>query len=160
MRNKDMDPIDLKKLDPDFKHRVASELGGEQIKKCFSCGVCSARCPIEKIEPEYNPRRIIRMILLGMEEELLKEEFLWHCSTCYTCQESCPQKVDFTEVVFALRNLASRKGLAPPGMGTARNLLGQQGRMYEVGDFENEKRREMGLPLIQGNSNDLQKILK
>jgi heterodisulfide reductase subunit C2 len=155
-----MDPIDLKKLDPDFKFRVAREPGGGQIKKCFSCGVCSARCPIEKIEPEYNPRRIIRMILLGMEEELLKEEFLWHCSTCYTCQESCPQEVDFTEVIFVLRNMAVRKGLAPAGVTAARNLLEQQGRMYEVGDFENEKRREMGLPEIKGKAEELQKILK
>ena len=155
-----MDPIDLKKLDPEFKYRVAREIGGEQIKKCFSCGVCSARCPIEKIEPEYNPRRIIRMILLGMEEELLKEEFLWHCSTCYTCQESCPQEVDFTDVVFALRNMAVRKGFAPAGMGAARNLLGQQGRMYEVGEFENEKRKEMGLPEIKGNVKDYQELLK
>jgi heterodisulfide reductase subunit C2 len=155
-----MDPIDLRKLDPDFKQRVAGELGGEQIKKCFSCGVCSARCPIEKIEPEYNPRRIIRMILLGMEEELLREEFIWHCSTCYTCQESCPQKVDFTEVVFVLRNLAVRKGLAPPGLGAARNLLDQQGRMYEVGDFENEKRKELGLPEIKGDHKTIQEILK
>ena len=67
-----MERIDLKKLDPDFKHRVAQELGGEHIRTCYSCGVCSARCPIEKIEPEYNPRKIIRMILLGMEEALLK----------------------------------------------------------------------------------------
>jgi heterodisulfide reductase subunit C2 len=100
------------------------------------------------------------MILLGMEEDLLKEEFLWHCSTCYTCQESCPQQVDFTEVVFALRNMAVRKGLAPPGMGAARNLLIQQGRMYEVGEFENEKRKEMGLPEIKGNTEDIQNILK
>ncbi len=155
-----MDRIDIKKLDPDFKNRVARELGGEQIKKCFSCGVCSARCPIEKIEPEYNPRRIIRMILLGMEKELLQEEFLWHCSTCYTCQESCPQQVDFTEVVFALRNMAVRQGLAPPGMGAARNLLGQQGRMYEVGEFENEKRKEMGLPEIKGKTEDYKELLR
>jgi heterodisulfide reductase subunit C len=154
-----MDRIDLRQLDPGFKHRVAEELGGEHIKKCFSCGVCSARCPIEKIEPEYNPRRIIRMILLGMEEALLKEEFLWHCSTCYTCQESCPQQVNFTEVVFALRNMAVRKGLAPAGMGAALNLLGQQGRMYEVGDFENEKRQELGLPKIVGNAEDYKKLL-
>jgi heterodisulfide reductase subunit C len=100
------------------------------------------------------------MILLGMEEALLKEEFLWHCSTCYTCQESCPQQVNFTEVVFALRNMAVRKGLAPAGMGAALNLLGQQGRMYEVGDFENEKRQELGLPKIVGNAEDYKKILK
>ena len=155
-----MKRIDLKKLDPDFKHRVAEELGGEHIKKCFACGICSARCPIEKIEPEYNPRKIIRMILLGLEDELLKEEFLWHCSTCYTCQESCPQRVNFTEVIFALRNLAVRKGLAPAGMAAAQNLLVQQGRMYEVGDFENEKRLEIGLPKIKGNPEDYQKLLK
>ncbi|MGC1404681.1 MAG: 4Fe-4S dicluster domain-containing protein [Thermodesulfobacteriota bacterium] len=154
-----MDRIDLKKLDPDFKHRVARELGGEHVKRCFSCGVCSARCPIEKIEPEYNPRKIIRMILLGLEKELLKEEFLWHCSTCYTCQESCPQQVNFTEVIFALRNMAVRQGLAPAGMGAARNLLEQQGRLYEVGDFENEKRQELGLPTIIGNPEDYKKLL-
>jgi heterodisulfide reductase subunit C2 len=154
-----MERIDLRKLDPNFKHRVARELGGEHIKKCFACGVCSARCPIEKIEPEYNPRKIIRMILLGMEEALLTEEFLWHCSTCYTCQESCPQGVNFTEVIFALRNMAVRKGLAPPGMAAAQNLLCNQGRMYEVGDFENEKRQELGLPNIKSDPADYKKLL-
>jgi heterodisulfide reductase subunit C len=155
-----MERIDIKKLDPDFKHRVAGELGGEHIRKCYACGVCSARCPIEKIEPEYNPRRIIRMILLGLEEELLREEFLWHCSNCYTCQESCPQQVNFTEVVFALRNMAVRKGVAPPGMAAAQNLLSQQGRMYEVGEFENEKRGELGLPTIKMDTESIKKILE
>jgi heterodisulfide reductase subunit C len=154
-----MERIDLKKLNPDFKDRVAQELGGEHIRTCYACGVCSARCPIEKIEPEYNPRRIIRMILLGMEETLLREEFLWHCSTCYTCQESCPQGVNFTEVIFALRNMAVRKGLAPAGMGAAQNLLCRQGRMYEVGDFENEKRQDMGLPKIKSDPADYEKLL-
>ena len=154
-----MEPVDLRKLDPDFKNRVAHEPGGRHIKKCFSCGICSARCPIEKIESEYNPRKIIRMVLLGLEEELLREEFLWHCSTCYTCQESCPQGVDFTEIIFALRNMAVRKGLAPSGMTAAQTLLEQQGRMYEVGDFENEKRRDLGLPEIKKNAGEIQKIL-
>jgi heterodisulfide reductase subunit C2 len=155
-----MDRINLKKCDPRFKDRVAQELGGEHIKKCFSCGVCSARCAIEKIEPEYNPRKIIRMILLGLEEEVLKQEGLWHCSTCYTCQESCPQQVNFTEIVFALRNMAVRQGLAPAGMGAARKLLTQQGRMYEVGDFENEKRSELGLPAIKADPAVYRDLLK
>lgn len=155
-----MERIDIKKLDPDFKHRVAGELGGEHIRKCYACGVCSARCPIEKIEPEYNPRKIIRMILLGMEAALLKEALLWHCSNCYTCQESCPQNVNFTEVIFALRNMAIRQGVAPQGMGAAQNLLSQQGRMYEVGEFENEKRAELGLPKIKMDVDSIKKLLE
>ncbi len=139
-----MERIDLKKLDPDFKHRVAPELGGEHIKKCFSCGVCSARCPIEKIEPEYNPRKIIRMILLGMEEELLREEFLWHCSTCYTCQESCPQKVNFTEVVFALRNLAVRKGWPPRAWGRPRTCSASRAGCTRWGSSKMKSGRNWG----------------
>ena len=100
------------------------------------------------------------MILLGLEEEVLKQEGLWHCSTCYTCQESCPQQVNFTEVVFALRNMAVRKGLAPAGMGAARKLLTQQGRMYEVGEFENEKRSEVGLPAIKADAEVYRDLLK
>jgi len=100
------------------------------------------------------------MILLGMEEDLLKQDLLWHCSNCYTCQESCPEKVNFTEVIFALRNMAIRKGVAPPGMGTAETLLSQQGRMYEVGDFENEKRQELGLPKITMDTESIKKILE
>ena len=155
-----MDRIDLKKLDPDFKHRVARELGGEHIKRCFSCGVCSARCPIEKIEPEYNPRKIIRMILLGLEKELLKEEFLWHCSTCYTCQESCPQQVNFTEVIFALRNMAV------PARVWLRRVWGQPGiclnskgdcMRWEISRMRNVK--EWGLPTIKGNPEDYKKLL-
>ena len=45
-------------------------------------------------------------------------------------------------------------------MGAAQNLLVQQGRMYEVGDFENEKRQELGLPKIKMDVESIKKILE
>src|SRR5690606_2335400 len=51
--------------DPNFKYDVAAQPGGEQIKVCFSCGTCTAGCPVTDVDERYSPRRIIRQILLG-----------------------------------------------------------------------------------------------
>lgn len=104
----------LNKLDPKFKYEVANEPGGEKIKLCFACGLCTASCPVSEIDPEYNPRRIIRMVLLGMREEVLSSDFIWLCSQCYTCQAHCPQNVNFSDVMKALRNIAVREGYVHP----------------------------------------------
>lgn len=55
--------IHSKDLDPHFKFQIAKEPGGENITKCFSCGTCTAGCPVREITDRYNPRRIIRMVL-------------------------------------------------------------------------------------------------
>ena len=101
-------------LDPRFKYEVAEEPGGENIKVCFSCGVCTAGCPVSEIDPNYNPRRIIRMVLLGMREEVLSSDFIWLCTLCYTCYARCPQNVKFTDVMRAIRNIAVREGYVHP----------------------------------------------
>ena len=58
----------LNEQDTKFKYDVAEEPGGENIKLCFACGLCTAGCPVADIDPEYNPRRIIRMVILGMRK--------------------------------------------------------------------------------------------
>ena len=106
--------ISTNDLDPNFKYEVAEEPGGENIKVCFSCGICTAGCPVSEIDPRYNPRRIIRMVILGMREEVLSSDLIWLCSLCYTCYARCPQNVKFTEVMGALRNIAVREKYVQP----------------------------------------------
>ncbi len=106
--------ISTNDLDPNFKYEVAEQPGGENIKVCFSCGICTAGCPVSEIDPRYNPRKIIRMIILGMREEVLSSDLIWLCSLCYTCYARCPQNVKFTEVMSALRNMAVREGYVHP----------------------------------------------
>ncbi len=101
--------IDLDKLDANFKYEVAEEIGGQNIKLCFGCGVCTVSCPVRKIDDSYNPRKIIRMILYGMKEEILSSETIWKCAHCLTCLERCPQDVKFAEVITALKILAVRE---------------------------------------------------
>ena len=94
--------VSMDDLDPDFKHMVAKEPGGENIKKCFACGTCAAICPVLSVNDSYNPRRIIRMVLLGMKEEVLSSEFIWLCSGCYSCYERCPRDVKITSLMGAI----------------------------------------------------------
>ncbi len=102
--------LDLNSLDLEFKNRVASKPGGEKATNCFLCGTCTAGCPVSSLNNEYNPRRIMRMILLGMEKDVLSSPQLWQCSQCHTCVAHCPQDVRFADVMRVLRELALEDG--------------------------------------------------
>jgi len=154
-----MKRIDLNELDPSFKFRVANRPGGEGITRCFSCKACTAACPIEAVEHKYDPRKIIRMALLGMRDEVVRSEFIWLCSTCYGCTEVCPQDVRFTDVMFAIKNLAAEEACVPSGLMGQKSILKKHGRLYEVSDFENEKREKLGLPAIEEHADDYDVLL-
>lgn len=102
--------IALRELDPMFKYEVSTRPGGENLKYCFACGICTAGCPVSEIDETYNPRKIIRMVLLGMKKEVLSSDTIWLCSSCYTCYSHCPQDVKFSEVMVALRDMAVEEG--------------------------------------------------
>jgi heterodisulfide reductase subunit C len=101
-------------LDLSFCEEVASQPGGEHIRRCFACGTCAAGCPVTEVDPAYNPRKIIRQVLFGMRKEVLSSPQIWYCLVCYRCYARCPQKVNFTDVMRALRYLAI-KGRHVPG---------------------------------------------
>jgi heterodisulfide reductase subunit C len=135
-------------LVPRFKYEVATEPGGENIKLCFACGICTASCPIREVDNRYNPRKIIRMVLLGMKDRVLKSDFIWLCSSCYACSERCPQGVRFTEVMNAIKNLAVKSGFVHPAYLLQVGIIKKSGRLYEIDSFDNNKRTSLGLPVV------------
>ncbi|MEA3255531.1 MAG: 4Fe-4S dicluster domain-containing protein [Candidatus Altiarchaeota archaeon] len=151
--------IQSKDLDPNFKHEITREPGGEQIKYCFQCATCSASCPVMRINPKYNPRRIIYMSLLGMRDEVLKSEFIWLCSSCYTCYERCPQDVKITELMNAIKNIAVKEGHINESMEKLLEIIEEHGRAYPIGEFENKKRSRLNLPPIKETPEETRKIL-
>ncbi len=109
-----MEPIEINKLDPNFKFEVSKHPGGDAVKACFACGACTGGCPASEVDANYDPRKIIRMILLGMKEKVLSSDIIWLCSTCYTCSFHCPQDVKFVKVMGVLREMAVKEGYATP----------------------------------------------
>ncbi len=113
---------------------------------CFTCGTCSAGCPVAAERPEYSPRRFLRLALLGLGGRAAEDPALWLCTGCDTCVERCPQGVDPVEVIAALRNAASRRGRAHTSYKVqVKEVLGS-GRIYPIDEFENENRQDLGLP--------------
>ena len=97
-------------LDPKFKDEVAGQPGGEKLKVCYACGVCTAGCPVSEVSEDFDPRKIIRMVLMGMKERVLSSDFIWYCTQCFTCSGHCPQNVKFTDIMRVLRDMTVKKG--------------------------------------------------
>lgn len=101
----------IRNLEQSFKNEVASYPGGERVLNCYLCGTCTAGCPISEIAADYNPRKIMRKILLGKRDELLNSGEIWRCYQCHTCVSHCPQDVRFADIVRALREIAVADGV-------------------------------------------------
>ena len=153
-------PITMKELDTDFKFEIAKEPGGEHIKRCFSCGTCTVTCPVFSVNEKYNPRKIIRMILLGMRDEVLKSDFIWLCSGCYSCYELCPRDVKITNLMIAVRNIAVREGHVPMPMKQIVDIIKKFGRLLEVSEFENIVRLKKGIPELNPTIPEVKEVLK
>jgi len=143
-----------------FASEVQKEPGAELIRSCYACGTCTAGCPVRRVNGKYNPRKIIRMVLLGMQEEVLKGEEIWLCSSCYTCQERCPQGIRITDTIIALRNLAAKEGRAPSGVFMQARLIKGQGRLYALDEFDEKKRKKAGLPSLPSHVEGAIKLLE
>jgi len=98
-----------------FVDKVKSIPGGEHVELCYSCGTCVSKCMIQdKLEPEFNPRRLLRLVMMELEEEAFTSPTTWLCTECDLCYEACPQKIHISGVIKAVKNLAVQDGKTTP----------------------------------------------
>jgi heterodisulfide reductase subunit C2 len=144
----------------DFVNQVVTELGGDRIYACFECGHCASSCPVRRVDSRFSPRKIIHLILLGMIEEVLQSDEIWLCSSCYTCQEVCPQDIKITDLITAVRNMAFKAGHAPQGVGLQARLISSEGRLYALDDFDQKKREKANLPPLLSTIDEAVRLLE
>ncbi len=103
--------IQSAKLNNLFVVKLSGLKGCSSLAQCYTCGSCSSVCPVEKVVPGFDPRKILHMVTLGLERQLLTSDMIWACSQCQSCVDVCPQGVRCSDVIKALRGEALRQGL-------------------------------------------------
>ena len=132
--------------DPDFTAEFI-DAGIETVKHCFQCGTCSGSCPSGRRTP-YKVRQIVRKCLLGLKEEVITDDALWMCTTCYTCQERCLRSVKIVEIIKKARNIASHAGyMAKPHKMTGVFVM-NTGHGVPINDTVKALRKNIGLDEI------------
>ena len=132
--------------DPDFTAEFI-DAGIETVKHCFQCGTCSGSCPSGRRTP-YKVRQIVRKCLLGLKEEVITDDALWMCTTCYTCQERCLRSVKIVEIIKKARNIAAHAGyMAKPHKMTGVFVM-NTGHGVPINDKVKALRAKIGLPEI------------
>ncbi len=81
----------------------------EECNICYQCGTCTSSCPSGR-ELYRGPRRLVRLILSGEIEAVLKSDDLWRCTECGTCTEVCRMDIDVASLLSRLRKLEHEYG--------------------------------------------------
>jgi heterodisulfide reductase subunit C len=91
--------------EPEILAQVRDMVGG-----CMQCGTCTASCP-NAFAMDLSPRRMWRMVLLGLADRVLASKTFWMCSACYACTLRCPRGLPLTSAMAALKRLAGVRDL-------------------------------------------------
>lgn len=123
-------------LDMQFVRDV-NELSGQTIQLCYHCHKCTSGCPVADAMT-FGPDRVLRMIQLGQRQQLLSSHDIWVCASCETCGARCPNSIDISRVMDALRQIAvaEQAAIAEPDAVKFHRLflalLQRMGRMHEA----------------------------
>ncbi len=76
-----------------------------KLRTCIQCGTCTASCPSAEAM-DISPRKMWRMVNLGLEDEVLHSKTMWLCTVCYQCSVRCPRGIPLTETIAKLKQRA------------------------------------------------------
>ena len=74
---------------------------------CLTCGTCAGGCPITGVDG-LDVRKVVRLALLGLDQEVIDSKFPWVCTLCARCEHACPMKIDLTKLLRSARGMRAR----------------------------------------------------
>jgi heterodisulfide reductase subunit C len=128
---------------PDFTKKV-EKIGRTIAHMCFQCGTCTGSCPSAP-RSSYRIRLFMRRAVLGLENEALTDPDLWLCTTCYSCTDRCPRDIAPTDVIMAMRNLATLRDIIPRNFLKTAQLIYTTGHGVPNNDVNRAARERLGL---------------
>ena len=133
----------------EFSARVQQQ-SGQDLSRCYYCQKCSAGCPTA-YAMDVQPAQILKMVQLGLKDDLLRSAALWLCVGCETCGTRCPNGIAVAPVIDVLKQMALAEGVA---ISEARSLafhrsfvdsIRRLGRVHEVSMLAEYKLRSLDL---------------
>jgi len=130
-------------VDENFKQEIM-DAGAETVAVCFQCGTCTGACPSGRRTP-YRIRQLVRRAVMGLKDDVISDDSIWMCTTCYECQERCPRGIKIVDIVKIVRNYAAQAGY----MGKAHKMVGsfviKTGHAVPINPQTQELRKSVGL---------------
>ncbi|MDY0227956.1 MAG: 4Fe-4S dicluster domain-containing protein [Desulfomicrobium apsheronum] len=85
----------------------------ESFWGCVQCTTCTGVCPVVAVSEDPSrdldlaPQQIMNLLRMGLKAQTLGARMVWSCTTCYKCQEHCPQGVPVADILYELRQLGA-----------------------------------------------------
>jgi heterodisulfide reductase subunit C len=156
--NKEENLVRGEEVDPTFKQSII-DAGAETVALCYQCGTCTGSCPSGKRTP-YRIRSIIRKSLMGLKNEVMEDDSLWECVTCYACQERCPRGVAIVDVVKILRNMQSQAGKMAQAHKMVGSFVLKTGHGVPINDATMALRKSVGLSELPPTTHEFPEALE
>jgi Fe-S oxidoreductase len=87
---------------------IIKEEGGDLLKFCYQCGICTASCPWNLVKG-FIVRKMMHQGQLGLID--FEDEDIWTCATCGACVQRCPRGVEIIDVMRAIRRAVVEFGI-------------------------------------------------
>lgn len=90
-------------------------IANTSYKGCYSCQRCTNICPVVRSFDDpvealgMLPHQIMFSLGIGNVDLAMGAQMIWSCSTCYLCQEHCPNQVELCDIFYTLKNGALNK---------------------------------------------------
>jgi len=130
-------------VDEDFKQEIM-DAGAESVAVCFQCGTCTGACPSGRRTP-YRIRGVVRRAVMGLKEDVIADDSIWMCTTCYECQERCPRGIKIVDIVKIIRNQAAQAGFMAPAHKMTGLFVTKTGHGVPINDATMALRKSVGL---------------
>jgi heterodisulfide reductase subunit C len=134
--NKATDVANQKSGSVEFLEEVEAE-SSQKVRICYQCGKCSAGCPVA-YAMDLLPNQVMRLVQLGLKDEVLGCGTIWLCASCETCATRCPREIEIVRVMDVLRQLSREEEYSSPVrevpvfVNAFMNNLKRFGRLYEA----------------------------